>query len=350
MNTACPELQRMETTMTLTNRIAAFAALGTLVQNLSEDEKWKLSRQTAANNSWFTEENVLLAIDGICRYLDEKKLHQWLAPYKLPEENPDPKKVGVVMAGNIPMVGFHDFLSVLICGHHVYAKPSSQDPVLIPYLARELCEIEPRFKDFIHFADRLTGMDAMIATGSDNSSRYFDYYFSKIPHIIRRNRSSCAVLDGSESAEELQELGKDITQYYGLGCRNVSKLFVPEGYDLTTLFEALAPYQKITENHKFTNNYDYNKSIYLVNRVPHLDTGFMLFKEDEALVSPISVVFYETYRSKEALEQRLQELQEKIQCVVGHEPVGQLPFGQAQEPELWNYADGVDTIAFLQKL
>lgn len=336
--------------MTLSNRIAAFAALGKLVQNLSEDEKWKLSRQAAANNSWFTEENVALALDGICRYLDEKKLRQWLAPYNLPEENPNPKKVGVVMAGNIPLVGFHDFLSVLICGHHLYAKPSSQDPVLIPYLAKELCEIEPRFNDYIHFAARLSGMDAMIATGSDNSSRYFDYYFSKIPHIIRRNRSSCAVLDGSESMEELEALGKDITQYYGLGCRNVSKLFVPEGFDFTPLFEALAPYQKIIENHKFTNNYDYNKSIFLVNGVPHLDTGFMLFKEDKALVSPISVVFYERYTGQEDLQQRLQEQQEKIQCVVGHVTQAQIDFGKAQEPELWDYADGVDTIAFLQKL
>ena len=336
--------------MTLTNRIAAFAALGKLIKNLSEDEKWKLSHQAAAHNSWFTEENVLLALEGICRYLDEEKLRQWLAPYNLPEENRDPKKVGVVMAGNIPMVGFHDFLSVLICGHHLYAKPSSQDPVLTPYLAKELSEIEPHFNHFIHFAPRLSGMDAMIATGSDNSSRYFEYYFSKIPHIIRRNRNSCAVLDGSESLEELQALGKDLTQYYGLGCRNVSKLFVPEGYDFTSLFEALAPYQKVIENHKFTNNYDYNKSIFLVNRVPHLDTGFMLFKEDEAMISPISVVYYETYERLEELEQRLEEQQEKIQCVVGHEPVGQLSFGRAQQPELWDYADGVDTIAFLQQL
>lgn len=336
--------------MTLTNRIAAFAALGKLLQNLSEDEKWSLSRQAAAHNSWFTEDNVALALEGICRYLDEEKLRQWIAPYQLPEENTAPKKVGVVMAGNIPMVGFHDFLSVLICGHQLYAKPGSQDPVLIPYLARELCEIEPQFKTYIHFVDRLTGMDAMIATGSDNSSRYFEYYFSRIPHIIRKNRSSCAVLKGTESREELQALGKDITQYYGLGCRNVSKLFVPAGYDLTVLFESLAPYQKLIENHKFTNNYDYNKSIYLVNRVPHLDTGFLLFKEDKALVSPISVVFYETYSSREELEQCLQEQAEKIQCVVGEEPFGQIGFGDAQQPELWNYADGVDTIAFLQNL
>ncbi len=336
--------------MTLTNRIAAFAALGKLVQNLSADEKWKLSRQAAAHNSWFTEENVELALEGICRYLDEEKLRQWLAPYQLAEEYPNPKKVGVVMAGNIPMVGFHDFLAVLICGHQLHAKPGSQDPVLIPYLAKELCEIEPGFKAFIHFADRLTGMDAMIATGSDNTSRYFEYYFSKIPHIIRKNRSSCAVLNGTESTEELHALGKDITQYFGLGCRNVSKLFVPEGYDFVPLFEALAPYQKVIENHKFTNNYDYNKSIYLVNREPHLDTGFLLFKEEKAMVSPISVVFYETYHSQEQLQQRLQEQEEKIQCVVGREPVGQVGFGDAQQPELWNYADGVDTIAFLQNL
>lgn len=336
--------------MTLDNRIAAFAALGQLIQNLSENEKQQLVRQAAGHNTWFTEENVKLALQGICRYLDEEKLKLWLAPYKLPQENPSPKKVGVVMAGNIPMVGFNDFLSVLICGHHLYAKPGSQDPALIPYLARELCEIEPAFTSFIHFADRLKGMDAMIATGSDNSARYFEYYFSKIPHIIRKNRSSCSVLQGSESREELFELGKDISQYYGLGCRNVSKLFVPEGYDFTPLFESIEPYKSLHENHKFTNNYDYNKSIYLVNRVPHLDTGFLLFKEDEALVSPISVVYYETYANKEQLEQRLQEQQEKIQCVVGRQELAEVGFGKAQEPELWNYADGVDTIAFLKTL
>jgi hypothetical protein len=336
--------------MTLKNRIAAFAALGQIIQKLSEEEINTLYRRASAHNNWFTLENIRLALQGIGNYLEEEKLEQWLSAYDLPEQNTDPKKVGIVMAGNIPMAGFHDFLSVLITGHALYAKPSSQDPVLIPYLANELLEIEPRFREKINFSDKLSGMEAMIATGSDNSSRYFNYYFSKIPHIIRKNRSSCAILDGTESSEALEELGRDITQYYGLGCRNVSKLYVPEGYEFRPLFESLQQYEYMRDHHKFANNYDYNKAIYLVNSVPHLDTGFMLFREENALVSPISVVYYETYRSSQALKERLQEQEEKLQCVVGGHPAAGVPFGKAQQPELWDYADGVNTIAFLDSL
>ncbi|WP_026135888.1 acyl-CoA reductase [Nafulsella turpanensis] len=335
--------------MTLSNRIAALAALGQLVRNFSDEEKEQLYYKAAAHNSWFTRENVLLALDGISRYLDEEKLKQWLSRYDLPDENPAPKKVGVVMAGNIPLVGFHDFLSVLVTGHILYAKLSSQDPALLPFLANELCEIEPAFRKQINFADKLTGMDAMIATGSDNSSRYFEYYFSKLPHIIRKNRSSCAVLDGSESTDELFRLGLDITQYFGLGCRNVSKLFVPENYNFSPLLDALEPYNSLRNHHKYVNNYDYNKSIYLVNRVAHLDNGFLMLKEDQAFVSPISVVYYEHYSSKEELQEKLNSQAAKIQCVVGHED-GQINFGTAQEPELWDYADGVDTLEFLTQL
>lgn len=336
--------------MKLANRIAAFAALGKIIQNRSAEETDSLYRRASGHNNWFTKENIALALEGIVHYLQEEKLQQWLAPYNLPEENVSPKKVGIVMAGNIPLVGFHDLLSVLISGHKVHAKLSSQDPVLIPYLVNELTEIEPRFKEMIHFEDRLNDMEAMIATGSDNSSRYFQYYFSKVPHIIRKNRSSCAILDGSETGEDLKQLGLDITQYYGLGCRNVSKLYVPEGYSFTPLIENLEAYSHLREHNKFSNNYDYNKSIYLVNRVPHLDSGFMLFKEDQSLVSPISVVYYETYRNKEELKQRLAGQEEKIQCVVGKDDPARVPFGKAQQPELRDYADGVDTIAFLKSL
>lgn len=336
--------------MKLQNRIAAFTALGNLLRSLTEEEKQSLFRSAKSHNNWFTEDNLEHALNGVSHYLEEERLKKWLEPYHLPEENPAPKKVGVVMAGNIPMVGFHDFLSVLISGHKLHAKLSSQDPVLMPYLARELGEIAPEMKDYIHFEERLRNMDAMIATGSDNSSRYFEYYFSKIPHIIRRNRSSCAVLEGNESQEELEQLGRDITQYFGLGCRNVSKLYVPENYDFSPLLDSLHKFSQLTENHKFVNNYDYNKSIYLINGVPHLDTGFMLFKEDEALVSPVSVVYYQTYRNPQELQQQIKEKEEKIQCVVGHQTVAEIPFGKAQQPEPWDYADRVDTIVFLKSL
>lgn len=336
--------------MKLSNRIAAFTALGSLIRSFSEEEIKGLARRAAAKNNWFTEENVRLALEGISTFLEEEKLKEWLAPYELPEENPVVKKIGIVMAGNIPLVGFHDFLSVLISGHELHAKLSSQDPILIPFLAQELFQIEPQFRKYLFFEERLNNMDALIATGSDNSSRYFEYYFRNIPHIIRRNRSSCAVLDGNENREELEQLGEDITRYFGLGCRNVSKLFVPEGYDFSPLFESLEKYGFLRNHHKFVNNYDYNKSIYLVNGTPHLDTGFLLFKEDEGMVSPISVVFYETYPDLKSLQDRLKEQEEKTQCVVGHKPLGEVPFGQAQRPEVWEYADRVDTIAFLKNL
>ena len=335
--------------MKLTHRIAALAALGQLVRSLSGEEKEKLYYKAAAHNSWFTKENVLLALEGISRNLREDALQQWVTHYHLPEENTSPKKIGVLMAGNVPLMGFNDFLSVLVSGHILYAKLNQQDPALLPFLANELCEIEPAFQPQIHFADKLKGMDAMITSGSDSSARYFEQYFSKLPHIIRKSRSSCAVLDGTESSEELQRLGLDITLYFGLGSRNVSKLFVPKGYHFSPLLDALEPYKGLKNHHRYVNNYDYNKSIYLVNRVPHLDNGFLMLKEDPALVSPISVVHYELYANKEDLQEKLNKQADRIQCIVGHSE-GQVDFGKAQEPELWDYPAGVDTMEFLAKL
>lgn len=334
--------------LTLQDRIAAFAALGTVIKNFRESELEEIYSKAAAHNSWFTKENVQLALNGVQRYLQQDKLETWVKNYNLTSTSP--KVVGVVMAGNIPLVGFHDFLSILISGHRAQIKLSHQDPFLLPYLSKILIELAPDVKKQVEYVDRIADIDAIIATGSDNSSRYFEYYFSKYPNIIRKNRTSVGILTGSETTEQLHALGKDIFQYYGLGCRNVSKLFVPEGYNFNAFFGAIQTYETINDNHKYVNNYDYNKSIYLVNRVEHFDNGFLLLTKSEALVSPISVLYYEHYKNQQELQNRIESLEEKIQCIVGSGDLhpASLAFGKAQEPELSDYADGVDVMKFLE--
>lgn len=336
--------------MTLENRIEAFIKLGKQLQEMTPDDRKALSFIAQAKNPWFDEANVSAALQGIITLLDEQYLREWLYPYHLKQVTP--KKVGVVMAGNIPMVGFHDFLSVLLSGHHLLAKLSSDDDVLMRRLASMLVAIEPAFANQFEFVDMLKEADAIIATGSDNTARYFEYYFAKRPHIIRKNRTSIGVLTGHEEQDDLHALGNDIFQYYGLGCRNVSKVYVPEGYTFDKLFEANEDHKNILDHHKYQNNYDYNKSILLVNRVPHFDNGFLLVQQSEQLVSPISVLFYETFTSLPDLRHKLAAVKEKTQCVVSAHGwlEGSIPFGDAQCPMPWDYADGVDTMAFLQKL
>lgn len=337
-------------TMQVQDRIAAFSALGTAIKNFTPSEFEHISINASAHNNWFTQGNIRAALNGVQQYLEKDKLEKWASSYTL--EPASPKTVGLVMAGNIPLVGFHDFLSILIAGHKTKIKPSHQDPFLLPYLTDILIEIAPAFQDKVEFADQLKGVEAIIATGSDNTSRYFKYYFSKYPHIIRKNRTSVGIITGEESKEDLYALGKDIFQYYGLGCRNISKIFVPNDYDFTTFFEAIAPFKDIHENHKYVNNYDYNKSIYLVNKVPHQDNGFLLITPSPNLVSPIAVLYFEPYDNPTHISDKLQHLSEKIQCVVSKKAwfENSLPFGKAQEPELWDYADGVDTMRFLEAL
>ncbi len=336
--------------MTLEEKLKAFSDLGTRLRNLDPAEVEEISLKAASKNRWFTPENIKLSLEGIIAYLQEESLTKWVKPYEFTESTP--LRIGIVMAGNIPLVGFHDFLTVLMSNHIVVAKLSSQDPYLLPYVVRMLIAIEPAFASRIEFVDLLTKMDAVIATGSDNSARYFHYYFGKIPHIIRKNRSSCGIIDGKENEGDYHQLGKDIFQYYGLGCRNISKVFVPEGYDFSPFLKALRHYKNILEHNKYQNNYDYNKSIYLVNRVPHLDTEFLLLTEETALVSPISVLFYEYYADQEALAARLKALEEKLQVIASSAGWfrNSVPFGTVQKPALWDYADGVDTMQFLLNL
>ena len=348
--------------LSLENRIDAFAELGRKLRLLREksfepaDKNLyklnKLIEESHIDNPWFTEENVKNAIHSIGLSLEEEKIGKWLSNYDL-DKIKERKRVGVVMAGNIPMVGFHDFLCVLISGHKFLGKLSSDDKKLLPAVAELLLEIEPEFDDSIKFTeDKLTGFDAIIATGSNNTSRYFEYYFGKYPHIIRKNRNGVAVFTGDETSDELTEFGKDLFQYFGMGCRSVSKVFVPKGYKFNRLFEALSTYNSIIDHHKYTNNYDYYKSIYLINKTKHFDNGFLLVKQDLAYASPPSVLYFEEYDDMNVLKKRLIEEGEQIQCIVSHakEIDEAIPFGKAQKPKLWDYADGVDMMEFLLSL
>jgi len=303
-------------------------------------------------NAWFTPPNILKAVNSIGEMLNSADLTTWLKNYEVNEGAP--KKVGLILAGNIPLVGFHDVLCVLITGNFAMIKASSQDARLIKYLLELLCCIDPVFKDRYSFTERLADFDAVIATGSNNTSRYFEYYFGKVPNIIRKNRSSVAVLTAETTTEQLFALGHDIFNYFGLGCRNVSKLLVPQDYNFNRFFESIEVYNDIINHNKYNNNYFYNKSIYLVNSDKHLDNNFLLLKEDTRQASPLAVLYFEYYVDIAAVEAKLNTDGEQIQCVVSHIPLNissqVVDFGESQQPKLWDYADRVDTMAFLSGL
>lgn len=342
----------MNSDFTVCERISAFVQLGIRLSTILEDEKIPLFRQAENQNPWFTQRAVEQAIEGIRVMLGAQALEKWLSGYTVLDPVSS-KQVGLMLSGNIPAVGFHDILSVLISGHSASIKLSSQDAALPLWLIQELKRIEPRFSDRIQVEEMLKNKQAYIATGSNNSARYFNYYFGKYPHLIRSNRTSVAILQGDESTANLQALGTDIFDYFGLGCRNVSKIFVKNQGQLTDLLDALESFSWVANHHKYFNNYEYNKSIYLVNRTAHLDNGFLLLKESSDLVSPIGVLFYEIYSEEQELKTKLKELDAKIQCVVGNQTVdipGIIPFGQTQCPQPWDYADGVDTLQFLSNL
>ncbi len=322
--------------------------MGKLIRGLDTEEKEYLFRRANNQNSWFTAVSMESALVGLAGLLDTENLAKWLEAYALPE-NATPKKVGILMAGNIPGVGFHDLMCVLISGNIAAVKLSSSDAFFPKWLIDRLIELEPRFESFIRIEEMLKGMDAYIATGSDNSARYFHYYFGKYPNIIRANRTSVAVLGGDETPEELEKLGQDIFLYFGLGCRNVSKIFVKDEAHLVHLLDVLEKFKGVAQNHKYLNNYEYNKSIYLVNGDAHLDNGFLILKESSELVSPIAVLFYEIYGDREELLKKLDSDASKIQCVVGDPKTipGAIGFGEAQYPKPWDYADKVDTLKFL---
>lgn len=301
-------------------------------------------------NGWFTPEQMRFAVQSWAQALTESNLNKWLQPYDF--GGITPKTVGLVLAGNIPLVGFHDVLSVLVSGHKALIKTSSNDQKMVPFLVEYLIACDPRIADCITFtAGKLEGFEAVIATGSNNTARYFEYYFKDKPSIIRKNRNSVAVLDGSETKDDLIQLGEDIFRYFGLGCRNVSKLFVPEGYTFDRFFEAMYTYKDCIDYEKYANNYDYNKAVFLMSLFPILDNGFLTLKEDSGFASPISSVFYEYYTHLEEVKKRLTEEADQLQCIVSKGLIADsIPFGKTQRPELWDYADHVDTLAFLQTI
>jgi hypothetical protein len=320
---------------------------------LNPDDHLKNLIQNAKNhNAWFNEFEVKRSIKANAHMLNRADLELWTK--NLITQNIKPKKIGLILAGNIPLVGFHDILTVLVTGNIALIKLSSQDSLLIPAVLNQLILIEPLFKNQIEYVERLVDFDAVIATGSNNSSRYFDYYFAKVPNIIRKNRNSVALLTGQESAQDLKQLGEDIFNYYGLGCRNISKFYVPEGYIFNHFFESIEEYSGILNHHKYQNNYDYNKSIYLVNRNEHLDNGFLLVKKDDNLTSPLAVVFYEEYQNLEEATKKLNQKTDEIQVVVTSASANLLSpkvnFGESQNPKLWDYADGVNTLEFLKSI
>ena len=351
--------------MTLEDRKLAFVRLGEFLSQFQENGSapknyvllndnffqsfLDLIELSRSHNGWYTPEHVHFAVNSWTEALTEDNLNQWLSKYNFTDVNP--QTVALILAGNIPLVGFHDFLSVVISGHRALIKTSSNDQHLLPFLAKYLIAVEPRFEDQISFTKgQLTDFDAVIATGSNNTFRYFEYYFRDTPSIIRKNRNSVAVLTGDETNDQLVALGEDIFRYFGLGCRNVSKLFVPRGYNFDLLFNALYEFRDVLKYEKYTNNYDYNKAVFLMSNYKLLDNGFITLKEDSSYASPISSIFYEYYDDLSTVISTLEKDSDKIQCVVSTKIPGAIKFGQTQKPHLWDYADNVDTLAFLSVL
>ncbi|GGZ90538.1 acyl-CoA reductase [Algibacter mikhailovii] len=349
--------------MQLQERINAFVKLGDFLRQFSNQDISKaeniefndiffdgfkhLLKIAQEHNGWFTLENIQFALKSWSDALTLENLNKWVKPYNI-EETP-PKQVAIIMAGNIPLVGFHDFLSVLIIGHRVLVKQSSNDKHLLPFLAKYLEYVAPKFKGHIVFTEeKLEGFDAVIATGSDNTARYFEYYFKGKPSIIRNNRNSVAILSGNETTDDLKNLSEDIFRYYGLGCRNVSKIFVPKGYKFDSFFESIYHWNPIINKAKYANNYDYNKAVYLMSEFDMLENGFFMIKEDQSFASPIATLFYEYYENLDQLKVILETKKEQIQCIVSKGfNENEIAFGATQKPQLWDYADDVDSIEFL---
>lgn len=344
----------MTTTTNIQDNSKIFSgALEALLHNQSDTEQ--LTAQTINDfqaarelsimqNPWFTAASIDEALRGLIHMLRPEALEKWLKKYGLGDRYTG-KTVGMVLAGNIPMVGFHDIFTTCLAGHKALVKQSSQDKQLLPIVFRAFNEaLGKEIFDIEWTEGRLENMDAVIATGSNNTSRYFEYYFGKYPHIIRKNRSSVAILTGDESEEELKELGRDIFSYFGMGCRNVSKLYVHRDFDLDRFFKAIYDYNEIINHHKYANNYDYYRALWMMNREDLLENGFLILRPSEAIASPIATLFYERFENEGVLRKSLNEKAEEIQCLVSKKDV---PFGKAQSPELWDYADGVDTAEFL---
>lgn len=322
-----------------------------------DNELFNIINKASAENPWFTKENILIALRNWVIALEQNNVEKWAMKYKSCfKSNDELLNIAVVNAGNIPLSGLLDFISVLFCGFNYIGKNATGDSVLLPYIASLLCSLEPSFKDHICFVSKIETMDAVIATGNNNSARYFEYYFGKYPHIIRKNRNGVGVLSGNESANQLHSLGKDIFTYFGLGCRNVSKIYVPAGYNFNKLFETFEDFNDLRIHNKYMNNFDYNNSVFLLKKIPFLQNGFLIVRNENQIASPVSVLHYEEYISAHDLYKNLETSISQLQCIVAEENIFsenknlekiKIDFGKTQSPSLWDYADGVDTVEFL---
>jgi hypothetical protein len=334
--------------MDVQQRIELMVGLGQYMQE--NGTEWQAVKANAVlNNSWFTHQFVEIAVKNIVEnFLQETALKNWASHYKIPNQNPQPQNVGIVMAGNLPLVGFHDFVCVFISGHIQTIKLSSKDNILLKHLVQYLYSQSVNVQNYISFAETLKNCDAYIATGSNNSSRYFDLYFGKYPNIIRTNRTSVGILNGHETDEELKLLSNDIALYYGLGCRNITKIYVPEQYNFEPLLNALQQFDYFIEHHKYKHNYDYHLALLMMSNKYYMTNGSTVLVEYYELFSPVSQLHYEYYSDINTVINSLTTIhQQQVQCIVGKNFT---PFGKAQQPALTNYADGIDTMQFLLQL
>ena len=337
--------------MKLAERIQLLGAVGdALTSDMDSGRLDGILDRAEIENPWFVKRYTNTALQHVTEnYLSVKHLSSWLEREGL-DELDESRTVGLIPAGNIPLVGLHDLISVFVSGHKALIKPSSKDKVLMNLIISTMCDLEPSVVASIEVVDRLKGFDAVIATGSNNTHRYFEYYFGKYPNVLRRNRVSVAVLSGNESSDELTQLGDDVFTYFGLGCRNVSKIFVPKGFDMPKLLDSWKHFEWMEHHNKYQNNYMYRKSVQLVNNVSHYDTGYSLVTENRSLFSPIGVVHYEEYESKTDIIQALDLAMVDIQVVVSNFMDRSVPLGSSQYPAIDDYADGANTISFLKTL
>jgi hypothetical protein len=328
-----------------TQLIAAFVNLGDSFRADNEKLNAAINR-TYYENNWLTEESYWQALLHWKSTLTTANLENFIAPYKIAKT---PKNIGVIMAGNIPMVGFHDLLCTLLSGHIAIVKPSSDDKYVMLYIINYLSAIKG-LQDRVQVVERLEGLDGVIATGSNNSFRYFEHYFKNIPHLLRKNRKSMAVLSGQETSEELELLANDVFKHYGLGCRNVSFIYLPKSMNITRILDHFMGYKHLENHNKYANNYTYHRAILLMNGEQHLDTGFILPKERLDLLAPLACINYAYYQSKEDVKRFIEKNTEEIQCVVGnYSELDTIPYGKSQEPDLQDFADNINTLKFLSQ-
>ena len=337
--------------MTLKERINALVSLGKTID--IDQNVWRFAIEEAcAQNPWFTPASINLSLQGIKHFLHEDDLQRWAELYAIPSSNIS-KRCGLIMAGNIPCVGFHDLLCVFLTGNHAVIKLSSKDSVLPQFIVQTICAIDPRCNEYFNVVERLNDIDAIIATGSNNSSRYFEMYFAKYPHIIRKNRNGIAVLYGDERDEDIRALGLDIFAYFGLGCRNVSKIYIPENYNFDQLMAILHEFNDVVNHNKYKNNFDYNIALFMLNKAQYMNNGAFMLVKEKSLASRIASVNYEYFESIESLTRELTSLSEQIQCVVSTrelEGIKTIRPGTSQSPTFIDYADGIDTMQFLQTI